>query len=172
MSTVPIQPDDGARSGDETTGRTVPLDLETPAFDLQTPAQEPSTTWASAGPEAALEPDPRPGAAVPPPLPPASVAQPTPPFQPAAPAPPVPPAPPAQPAQTWIEGPHWTAIIMGLACVAMGGIALWQLVSGQMIDWDRYGPVVLGVVGLVMVLAGTLGLIRRGRTAGKTRQHT
>ena len=167
MNTVPIQPDDGARPGDETTGRTEPL-------DLQTPAQEPSTTWASADPE----PDPRPGPAVPPPLPPAPVAQPTPPASPVSPASPTSPAspmsptPPTQPAQTWIEGPHWTAIIMGLACVAMGGIALWQLVSGQMIDWDRYGPVVLGVVGLLMVLAGTLGLIRRGRTAGESRQRT
>ena len=174
MSTIPIQPDDETRSGGEPTGNTRPLDLQEPAPEpastsspepRPTPApesaieapREHSTTWASTAPESpTATPVSRP----------LSTEPSAPPVQPAA------PAVPAPPAQTWVEGPHWGVVIVGLLCMAVGGVALWQLASGQLVDWDRYGPIGLGVVGLLMLLAGTIGLIRRGRASHKASQGT
>lgn len=92
--------------------------------------------------------------------------------EPAEPTEPAAPTEPPAPTQTWIEGPHWAAVIVGLVCVVAGGLALWQLASGELVDWGRYGPVGLGVVGLVMLLAGTIGLIRRGRAADGSGRRT
>ncbi|MEP7161131.1 MAG: hypothetical protein ABI746_08500 [Dermatophilaceae bacterium] len=62
-----------------------------------------------------------------------------------------------------VRGPNWAAIVVGLACVVLGGTAIWQTMTGQLVDWERYGPFVLGGVGVLMVLAGTVGIIRRAR---------
>lgn len=62
-----------------------------------------------------------------------------------------------------IRGPNWAVVAIGLACVVLAGTAIWQTVTGQLVDWERYGPFIFGGVGVLMVLAGTVGIIRRSR---------
>ncbi len=62
-----------------------------------------------------------------------------------------------------IRGTNWAVVAIGLACVVLAGTAIWQTVTGQLVDWERYGPFIFGGVGVLMVLAGTVGIIRRSR---------
>lgn len=80
-----------------------------------------------------------------------------PPVTPAA-APPAGAAPASRP-----RGPHWPAIVLGLVCVAIAGLALGQELGAFTVDWGHLGPLGIVLVGGVLVLVGLLGLLGRRR---------
>ncbi|MGO4342157.1 hypothetical protein [Pedococcus sp. 2YAF34] len=80
--------------------------------------------------------------------------QPVPTTAPAAWAPPVPPRP---------TGPHIPAVLLGLVCLAVGGIVLAQELGNLTIDWGDVGPLGFVAMGAVLVVLGIVGLAGSNR---------
>jgi hypothetical protein len=59
--------------------------------------------------------------------------------------------------------PHWPAIVLGLVCLAIAGLALGQELGAFTVDWGHLGPLGIVLVGGVLVLVGLLGLLGRRR---------
>lgn len=74
---------------------------------------------------------------------------------------PIPPAAPAPAGRP--TGAHWPAIVLGLVCVAIAGLALGQELGAFTVDWGHLGPLGIVFVGGVLVLVGLLGLLGRRR---------
>lgn len=58
-------------------------------------------------------------------------------------------------------GPNPTAILLGLLCLAVAAMTIAREVSGVIVHLALVGPVVIVVAGLVFLLAGLSGLLRR-----------
>ncbi|WP_270886275.1 hypothetical protein [Pedococcus sp. 5OH_020] len=63
------------------------------------------------------------------------------------------------------SGPHAPAILLGLVCLVVAGLALGQEVGGLKIDWGNVGPLGITVAGGVLVALGLLGLLTSRRRA-------
>jgi len=65
-------------------------------------------------------------------------------------------APPARP-----KGPNTSAIVVGLAALVFAGMIIARETLDWRIDWSRMGPGAIVGIGVVMVVIGAIGLIRR-----------
>ena len=76
---------------------------------------------------------------------------------------PEPPAPLERP-----SGPHLPPVLLGIVCLAIAGLAIWQEVTDVQVDWGNVGPLGIVAIGALLVLLGVVGLLgsrRRSRTS-------
>jgi hypothetical protein len=64
--------------------------------------------------------------------------------------------PPARP-----KGPNASAIVVGLVAMVLAGLIIAKETMGLRVDWSRLGPGAVVGVGVVMVVIGAIGLVRR-----------
>ncbi|QQS01375.1 MAG: hypothetical protein IPK37_02580 [Austwickia sp.] len=76
---------------------------------------------------------------------------------------PQPPAPPQTTAPTYVTGPNFAAIVLGLVCVVAGALTIVQVTAGLVIDWSHVGPGVFTGLGVLFVVIGAFGIGRRRR---------
>ena len=65
------------------------------------------------------------------------------------------------------KGAHWPAVVLGLVCLAIAGLALGQELGAFTVDWGHLGPLGIVLVGGVLVLVGLLGLLGRRRDGAR-----
>lgn len=58
-------------------------------------------------------------------------------------------------------GPNASAIVMGLVAMLLAGLIIAKETMDWRIDWSRLGPGAIVGIGVVMVVIGAIGLIRR-----------
>ena len=82
-----------------------------------------------------------------------------------APAPPVAPAPPAAPATppspARPKGPNAAAIVLGLVAMLLAGLIIATETNDLRVDWSRLGPGAIVGIGLLLLVLGAIGLVRR-----------
>ena len=61
------------------------------------------------------------------------------------------------------SGPHLPAILLGLACLAIAGLALAQELGQLQVDWGNVGPLGIVAAGAVLVVLGLVGLLTSRR---------
>ncbi len=61
------------------------------------------------------------------------------------------------------RGPNTGAIVLGVLCLVLAGLAIAQETSGFQVDWTVFGPGAVVGVGVLVLLLGILGLARRQR---------
>ena len=61
------------------------------------------------------------------------------------------------------RGPNAGAIVLGVLCLVLAGLAIAQETSGFQVDWTVFGPGAIVGVGVLVLLLGVLGLARRQR---------
>jgi hypothetical protein len=61
------------------------------------------------------------------------------------------------------RGPNTGAIVLGVLCLVLAGLAIAQETSGFQVDWTVFGPGAVVGVGVLVLLLGVLGLARRQR---------
>jgi len=59
------------------------------------------------------------------------------------------------------RGPNASAIVVGLVAVLFAGLIVARETLNWRVDWSRLGPGAIVGIGLVMVVIGAIGLIRR-----------
>jgi hypothetical protein len=59
------------------------------------------------------------------------------------------------------KGPNASAIVVGLVAMLFAGLIIARETLNWRVDWSRLGPGVIVGIGVVMVLIGAIGLIRR-----------
>ena len=65
------------------------------------------------------------------------------------------------------SGPHLPPVLLGIVCLAIAGLAIWQEVTDVQVDWGNVGPLGIVAIGALLVLLGLVGLLgsrRHGRT--------
>lgn len=63
-------------------------------------------------------------------------------------------APPRRP-----SGPHLPPVLLGIVCLAIAGLAIWQEVTDVQVDWGNVGPLGIVAIGALLVLLGLVGLL-------------
>ena len=58
-------------------------------------------------------------------------------------------------------GPNASAIVVGLLAMIFGGVTIAKETMGWHLDWSRLGPGAIIGIGVVMVVIGAVGLVRR-----------
>ena len=91
---------------------------------------------------------------------------PTDPTPPAPPTPAAPATPPTPAAPAWVTGPNPAAILVGLLCIVAGALTVAQITAGFTIDWATAGPGLFTGLGILLVLVGGIGIVRRRRHCG------
>jgi hypothetical protein len=61
------------------------------------------------------------------------------------------------------SGPHLPAILLGLACLVIAGLAMAQELGHLQIDWGNVGPLGIVAAGAVLVVLGLVGLLTARR---------
>ena len=61
------------------------------------------------------------------------------------------------------RGPNTGAIVLGVLCLVLAGLAIARETSGFQVDWTVFGPGAVVGVGVLVLLLGVLGLARRQR---------
>jgi hypothetical protein len=61
------------------------------------------------------------------------------------------------------RGPHLPAILLGLACLVIAGLAMAQELGHLRIDWGNVGPLGIVAAGAVLVVLGLVGLMTSRR---------
>ena len=61
------------------------------------------------------------------------------------------------------RGPNTGAIVLGVLCLVLAGLAIAQETSGFQVDWTVFGPGAIVGVGVLVLLLGVLGLAHRQR---------
>lgn len=61
------------------------------------------------------------------------------------------------------RAPNTGAIVLGVLCLVLAGLAIAQETSGFRVDWTVFGPGAVVGVGVLVLLLGVLGLARRQR---------
>lgn len=59
------------------------------------------------------------------------------------------------------RGPNATAIVLGLVAMLLAGLIIAKETMNWRVDWSRLGPGAIVGIGVVMVVIGAIGLIRR-----------
>jgi hypothetical protein len=59
------------------------------------------------------------------------------------------------------RGPNASAIVVGLLAIIFGGLTIAKETIGWHVDWSRLGPGGIIGIGVVMVVIGAVGLVRR-----------
>jgi len=59
------------------------------------------------------------------------------------------------------RGPNASAIVVGLLAMVFGGLTIAKETMGWHVDWSRLGPGGIIGIGVVMVVIGAVGLVRR-----------
>lgn len=59
------------------------------------------------------------------------------------------------------KGPNASAIVVGLVTIAFAGLIIAKETMDWRVDWSRLGPAAIVGIGVVMVVIGAIGLIRR-----------
>jgi hypothetical protein len=59
------------------------------------------------------------------------------------------------------KGPNAAAVVLGLVAIVLGGLIIASETMGLQVDWSRLGPGGIVGVGLVLVVLGAIGLVRR-----------
>jgi hypothetical protein len=59
------------------------------------------------------------------------------------------------------KGPNASAIVVGLVAVVFAGLIIAREAMGWRVDWSRLGPGGIIGIGVVMVVIGAIGLVRR-----------
>ncbi|HEY3534935.1 MAG TPA: hypothetical protein VGK60_05155 [Pedococcus sp.] len=60
-------------------------------------------------------------------------------------------------------GPHLPAILLGLACLVIAGLALAQELGHLRVDWGNVGPLGIVAAGALLVVLGLVGLLTSRR---------
>ena len=63
-------------------------------------------------------------------------------------------------------GPHLPAIMLGLVCVVVAGLALGQELGAFTVDWGNVGPLGIVAAGAVLVVFGLVGVLGSRRSTG------
>ena len=65
------------------------------------------------------------------------------------------------------SGPHLPPVLLGIVCLAIAGLAIWQEVTDVQVDWGNVGPLGIVAIGALLVLLGLVGLLgsRRHRSS-------
>ena len=58
-------------------------------------------------------------------------------------------------------GPNASAIILGLVAMLLAGLVIARETMDLTVDWSRLGPGTIVGLGVVMVVIGAVGLVRR-----------
>jgi hypothetical protein len=61
------------------------------------------------------------------------------------------------------RGPNTGAIVLGVLCLVLAGLAIARETSGFRVDWTVFGPGAIVGIGVLVLLLGVLGLARRQR---------
>lgn len=73
-------------------------------------------------------------------------------------------APPAEAAAPGRpSGPHLPAILLGLACLVIAGLAMAQELGHLQVDWGDVGPLGIVAAGGLLVVLGLVGLLTSRR---------
>ena len=59
------------------------------------------------------------------------------------------------------RGPNAAAVVLGLVALLMAGLIIANETMGLEVDWSRLGPGGIVGIGLVLVVLGAIGLVRR-----------
>jgi hypothetical protein len=59
------------------------------------------------------------------------------------------------------KGPNASAIVVGLVALVFAGLIIAREALGWHVDWSRLGPGGIIGIGVVMVVIGAIGLVRR-----------
>ncbi len=59
------------------------------------------------------------------------------------------------------KGPNAAAVVLGLVALLMAGLIIANETMGLKVDWSRLGPGAIVGVGLLLVVLGGIGLVRR-----------
>ena len=59
------------------------------------------------------------------------------------------------------KGPNAAAVVLGLVAMVLGGLIIANETMGLQVDWSRLGPGGIVGIGLVLVVLGAIGLVRR-----------
>ena len=59
------------------------------------------------------------------------------------------------------EGPNAGAVVLGLVAMVLAGLIIANETMNLQVDWSRLGPGGIVGVGLVLVVLGAIGLVRR-----------
>ena len=59
------------------------------------------------------------------------------------------------------EGPNAGAVVLGLVATVLAGLIIANETMNLQVDWSRLGPGGIVGVGLVLVVLGAIGLVRR-----------
>jgi hypothetical protein len=65
-------------------------------------------------------------------------------------------SPPARP-----KGPNVSAIVVGLVAMVLAGLIIASETAGLRVDWSRLGPGGIVGIGVLLVVLGAIGLVRR-----------
>ena len=59
------------------------------------------------------------------------------------------------------KGPNVSAIVLGLVAVLIAGLIIANETTDLQVDWSRLGPGAIIGIGLLLVILGAIGLVRR-----------
>jgi hypothetical protein len=59
------------------------------------------------------------------------------------------------------KGPNAAAVVLGLVAIVLGGLIIANETMSLQVDWSRLGPGGIVGIGLVLVVLGAIGLVRR-----------
>ena len=59
------------------------------------------------------------------------------------------------------SGPNASAILAGLVAILLAGLVIARETMDLRVDWSRLGPGTIVGLGIVMVVIGAIGLVRR-----------
>lgn len=69
------------------------------------------------------------------------------------------PEPATEPPPRRPSGPHLPPVLLGIVCLAIAGLAIWQEVTDVQVDWGNVGPLGIVAIGALLVLLGLVGLL-------------
>jgi hypothetical protein len=59
------------------------------------------------------------------------------------------------------KGPNASAMVLGLVAILLSGLIIANETVGLQVDWSRLGPGAIVGIGLLFVVLGAIGLVRR-----------